>query len=143
MLEPPIGYSAALLRDLEDWRARFTELSVQISRLQKDRDETGKKILAAEVLLGDVMREDRSEAASIRTAVKELMKDGLVRKPREIRQELEAKGVDSKKISSHTGNFYTSLARLVSEGGLKKDERGRYWDPSCSAGTLDLGELLK
>jgi hypothetical protein len=46
------------------------------------------------------------------------MEDGKTRKPRDMRRDLIAGGMDLKRVSSMTGNFYNAISRLTQDGIL-------------------------
>jgi chorismate mutase len=136
MLDTASGYEALLMKDLAKWRDSVSRLNMDITSKTKERDDLAKKIAAAETLLGG-QKDDagaESDLASLRNAIKELMEDGIVRKPRHIRRDLIARGIDPKRISSTSGNFYNAIARLSNDGVLMRDAESRYWDPKKSSG---------
>jgi hypothetical protein len=141
MLDSP-GYTAALTADLSRWRERIALLNNEIAVRGKERDELTKKVSAAETLLGVGVDAD-GEATSLRAVIKDLMADGAIRKPKEIRRDLVARGYDADKVSSSTGNFYNSLGRLVEDGALNKDDASRYWDPTKSGGPTSPEDIFK
>jgi hypothetical protein len=143
MLTAPPGYTHALLRDLEEWRERLGAVVGQIKTLERERDDINKKVVAAEVLLGHGNSESTSTSASMRDAIQRLMADGRVRRPKDIRRDLLATGIDPKKLTSHAGAFYNALLRLAEQDHLKKTPDGRYWDPAKSAGPISLEDMLK
>jgi hypothetical protein len=141
MLDSP-GYTVALTADLSRWRERIALLNNEIAVRSKERDELTKKVSAAETLLGVGVDAD-GDASSLRLVIKDLMTDGTIRKPKEIRRDLIARGYDADKVSSSTGNFYNSLIRLVDDGALKKDDASRYWDPTKSSGPTQPEDIFK
>jgi len=143
MLTAPPGYTNALLRDLEEWRERRGVVVGQMKTLERELGDINKKIVAAEVLLGHNGNESSSPAASMREGIQRLMADGRVRRPKEIRRDLLATGIDPKKLTSHAGAFYNALMRLTEHDNLKKTPDGRYWDPAKSAGPISLEDMLK
>lgn len=122
-------WKMALDGQLSAWRLKLRSLGSEIVRLQLEHAELEGKLKAAEVLLGrphiPEMHED-DRPLSVREAVHSLMKDGKPRDGGEIRAALIAAGYDASKVSTHTGAFYTALARLVDKGVLTKNERGVY-----------------
>jgi hypothetical protein len=146
MLDTNSGYAALLTKDLAKWRDSVAHLNSEIASKTKERDDLTKKIAAAETLLGgagDIAAE--SDLASLRSAIRDLMTDGVVRKPRDIRRHLIAKGIDPKRISSTSGNFYNAIARLSNDGVLMRDNESRYWDPTKSSGPTSslMEDILK
>ena len=116
-------FTARTTKDLSQWRLRIAELNNGIALRTKERDALGAKGAAAEVLLGkkvDEQTDDRSssELAALRKAITELMEDGKTRKPRDMRRDLIAGGMDPKRVSSMTGNFYNAISRLTQDGIL-------------------------
>jgi hypothetical protein len=112
---------------LIDLRKRVDELNRQISVLMAEREQFESKIAAAETLLGKVpAREAPGAIPSLKEVVRELMRDGVRRSPREMRETLVARGIEAERVSSSTGNFYNSVHRLLQEGALIKDPDGRY-----------------
>jgi hypothetical protein len=146
MLDPTSSYHSMLTADLSRWRQRIKELNDQIFGLTRDRDELLRKAEAATVLLGgSVSDSNETEAASLRNHIKTLMSDGLIRKPKEMRQSLEARGVEPERVSSKSGGFYNVLVRLADDGDLKRDAMSRYWDPTKSNGptSSQMEDMLK
>ena len=90
MLDTTSGYEALLMKDLAKWRDSVSRLNMEIAAKTKERDDLAKKISAAETLVGEGADDDspESDLSSLRSAVKELMEDGQVRKPRHIRHSL-------------------------------------------------------
>lgn len=138
MLDNP-GYAAALTAELTRWRERIAVLNNEIAVRGKERDDLAKKASAAETLLGTA----DAESVSVRFLIQELMSDGEIRKPKEMRRDLIARGYDPDKLSSSSGNMYNSLARLVEDGVLKRDDNARYWDPLRSTGPTNPEDIFK
>lgn len=142
MADSQNSYVFALTADLSRWRARIAELNNEIAVKAKERDDLSRKVDAAQTLLGQV--DDDGEASSLRRMIQDLMTDGAIRKPRDMRKDLVARGVEASRVSSSTGNFYNSLARLVDDGTLMRDEDSRYWDPKKSRGpSPSMEDMLK
>jgi hypothetical protein len=146
MLDAPGGYEVALTKDVSLWRRRVAELNNEIAVRDKERADLMKKLAAAETLLGhdaSGFDEETSEFATLRKAIRELLSDGVIRKPKDIRKDLVARGVDPERVSSNTGNFYNALGRLVHDKTLRKDGSSRYWDPAKSPGPATPGDIFK
>jgi hypothetical protein len=137
------SYQALLSKDVKVWRSRITELSGEIAIKEKERNSLLKKVDAAMVLLGPDSNDadSASELGSIRTLIDNLMFDGAIRRPKDMRRDLIAKGVDPERVSSSTGNFYNAIAQLVDSGALERDEESRYWNPKKSSGPEKEGML--
>lgn len=120
-----------LSREIEGWRARMEELDRDIALKATERDQILAKIEAAETLLGKKPKMGAAPTSQppIRQAISDLMQDGVRRSPSEMREALIAQGFEPKRVSTATGNFYTSLRRLLDDNTLEKDEDGRYHVP--------------
>lgn len=143
MLTSPTGYQTALMRDLQEWRDRLGKVIGQIKALERERDEINRKVVAAEVLLGQNEQPTETAASSMRAAIEALMTDGRIRRPKEIRRELRSSGISPNKLTSHSGAFYNALMRMTNDGFLAKTEDGRYWDPTKSSGPVNIEDMLK
>lgn len=133
-----VDYNAALLRDLQKWRAELTDIDNGIANVMKRRDEIYRKVVAAEILLGQTATADSD---SVKGAVASLMEDGRRRKPKDIRHDLVARGMDPSRIPTNSGNLYNALVRLVDEGVLERGSDGYYVNPKKSEAELE--DLLK
>jgi ElaB/YqjD/DUF883 family membrane-anchored ribosome-binding protein len=145
MLDPASGYEALLTKDLARWRERITALNNEIAVKTRERDDLSRRVDAAEVLLGRAGEAADGEQAALRNHIKEVMSDGHIRKPKEIRRDLIARGIDPERISSRSGAFYNSLSRLVIDEDLARDDESRYWDPKKSQGpsSSNMEDMLK
>lgn len=132
------GYGGALLRDLQNWRSELSEIDNRIAVLQVQRDALQKRVVAAEVLLGDV---GANESDSVKSLVQQLMADGKRRRPKDVRHDLVARGIDPARIPTNSGNLYNALLRLTDDRVLKRDEDGVYWNPAVEK--QELEDLLK
>lgn len=140
MLDATAGYGAALSRDLQDWREQAQAVLLKVTQHQREYDALMKKILAAEVLLGQAVDSANAHPQSIRSLIREVMADGHIRTPKDVRQALAAAG---HKVPTSSGSFYTTLLRMVEDSELAKDDQSRYWDPTKSRGPTTLEDMMK